>query len=113
MYMIPCYSLHISHPLLPPLPCPYLFLMSVYLLCAKSLQLCLALCNPMDVAYQAPLSVGLSRQEYWRELPCPPAEYLPNPGLELASLDLPDPGIKPTSFTSPALVGRFFISSSM
>ena len=40
------------------------------------------------VARQAPLSMGFSRQEYWSELPCPPPE------------DLPDPGIKPAS---PAL----------
>ena len=43
------------------------------------------------VPYQAPLSMGLSRQEYWSGLPCPP------PG------DLPDPGIKPTSCAAPAL----------
>ena len=48
------------------------------------------------VALQAPLSMGFSRQEYWSGLPCPP------PG------DLPDPGIEPTSFMSPALAGRFF-----
>ena len=36
---------------------------------------------------------GISRQEYWSGLPCPP------PG------DLPDPGIKPTS---PALAGGVF-----
>ena len=42
------------------------------------------------------LSVGFSRQEYWSELPCLP------PG------DLPDPGIKRASLTSPALAGRFF-----
>ena len=46
--------------------------------------------------HQAPLSMGLSRQEYWSVLPCPP------PG------DLPDPGIKPRSFASPALAGGFF-----
>ena len=39
---------------------------------------------------------GLSRQEYWSGLPCPP------PG------DLPDPGIEPTSFMSPALAGGLF-----
>jgi len=27
-------------------------------------QLCPTLCYPMDVAWQAPLSMGLSRQEY-------------------------------------------------
>ena len=32
---------------------------------AKSLQLCLTLCNPMDCSCQAPLSMGFSRQEYW------------------------------------------------
>ena len=40
------------------------------------------------VAYQAPLSVGFSRQQYWSGLP------FPSPG------DLPNPGIKPES---PAL----------
>ena len=40
--------------------------------------------------------MGFSRQEHWRGLPCPP------PG------DLPDPGIKLTSVTSPPLAGGFF-----
>ena len=48
------------------------------------------------VAYQAPLSMGFSRQEYWRGLPCPP------PG------DLPNPRTEPTSPAFPALAGRFF-----
>ena len=47
-------------------------------------------------ARRAPLSMGFSRQGYWRGLPCP------SPG------DRPDPGIKHTSFVSPALGGRFF-----
>ena len=34
------------------------------------------------VACQAPLSMGLSRQEYWSGLPCPPIGYLPNPGIK-------------------------------
>ena len=63
---------------------------------AKSLQLCLTLCNPMTFVHQAPLSVGFSRQEYWSGLPCPHPR------------DLPDPGIKPMS---PALVGRFITTS--
>ena len=54
----------------------------------------------LTVAHQAPLSMGFSRQEYWSGLPCPP------PG------DLPDPGIEPTSLTSPALAGRFFTTSA-
>ena len=33
--------------------------------CAKLLQLCLTLCDPMDCTCQDPLSVGFSRQECW------------------------------------------------
>ena len=58
---------------------------------AKSLQSCPTLCDPMDRAHQAPLSLGFSRQECWSGLP-----FLP-PG------DLPHPGIEPASPVSPAL----------
>ena len=54
-------------------------------------QLCPTLCNPMDIAHQAPLSMGFFRQEYWSGLP------FPYPG------GLPDPRIEPRS---PALWGR-------
>ena len=47
------------------------------------------------LAHQAPLSTGLSRQEYCSGLPCPP------PG------DLPHPGIEPAYPVSPALAGGF------
>ena len=53
-----------------------------------------------NVAHQAPLSMGFSRQEYWTELPFPP------PG------DLPDTGIKPVSLMSSALAGVFFTSTA-
>ena len=52
------------------------------------------------VAYQGPLSVGFSRQEYGSGLPCPP------PG------DLPELGIEPTSLTSPELADGFFTTST-
>ena len=45
-----------------------------------------------------PLSMGLSKQEYWNGLLFP------------APRDLPNPVIEPVSFTSPALAGRFFTS---
>ena len=45
----------------------------------------------MTLAFQAPLSVGFSRKEYWSGLSHPP------PG------DLLDPGIEPASPASPAL----------
>ena len=34
-------------------------------------QLCLTLSDPMDCSYQAPLSMGFSRQEYWSGVPLP------------------------------------------
>ena len=37
------------------------------------------------VAYQAPLSMGFSRREYWSGLPCPPLGNLPYPGIKLMS----------------------------
>ena len=42
------------------------------LYCDKLLHSCLTLCNPMDWAWQVPLSMGFSRQECWSGLPFPP-----------------------------------------
>ena len=39
--------------------------------------------TPWIVAYKAPLSMGLSRQEYWSGLPFPSPGDLPNLGIEL------------------------------
>ena len=41
--------------------------------------------TPWTVARQAPLSMGLSRQEYWSGLPFPSPGDLSNPGTELGS----------------------------
>ena len=41
--------------------------------------------NLWTVAYQAPLSMGFSRQEYWSGLPFPSLENLPNPGIKPGS----------------------------
>ena len=38
--------------------------------------------TPWTVAYQVPLSMGFSRQEYWNGLPFSSAGDLPNPGIE-------------------------------
>ena len=38
--------------------------------------------NPWNIAHQAPLSMGFSRQEYWSGLPFPYPEDLPNPETE-------------------------------
>ena len=55
---------------------------------------------PWLAACQAPLSMGFSRQEYYRGLSCPP------PG------DLPNPGIKPASLLSLLLASRFFTTGA-
>ena len=41
--------------------------------------------TPWTVAYQAPPSMGFSRQEYWSALPFPSPGDLPNPGIEPGS----------------------------
>ena len=41
--------------------------------------------TPWTVTYQAPLSMGFSRQEYWSGLPFPSSGDLPNPGIESRS----------------------------
>ena len=56
--------------------------------------------QPWTVTHQAPLSMGVSRQEYWSGLPCPPLG------------DLPDPWIEPMSLMSPALAGGVFTTST-
>ena len=58
-------------------------------------KLCLTLATLWTVAHQAPLSMDVSRQEYWSGFP------LPSPG------DLSDRGIKPRS---PALQADSLLS---
>ena len=38
--------------------------------------------TPWTVVYQGPLSMGVSRQDYWSGLPFPSPGDLPNPGIE-------------------------------
>ena len=68
-------------------------------MCAKSLQSCLTLCDPMEPT----------------RLLCPwdsPGKntrvgcHFPSPG------DLPNPGMEPMSLRSPALAGKFFTTSA-
>ena len=79
--------------------CLYSFIICM-LVCAKLLWRVWLFVSLWTVAWQAPLAIEFSRQEYWSGLSCPP------PG------DLPDPGIDPTSLTSPALAGGFFATSA-
>ena len=47
------------------------------------------LCDPTDVAHQAPLSMGFPSQEQWSGLPFPSPGHLPE-GIKLASPALAD-----------------------
>ena len=67
---------------------------------AKSLQSCPTLCNPMGYRPPGSSTHGFSRHDYWSGLPRPP------PG------DLPNPGIKLTFLTTPALACKFFTTSA-
>ena len=66
---------------------------------AEVLQSCPTLCfsrvwlfaTLWTVACQAPLSIGFSRQDYWRGLPCPPPGDPPDPGRMYASWQCPSP----------------------
>ena len=44
----------------------------------------------MDIAHRTPLSMGFSKQEYWRRLPSPSPGELPNPRVEHESHALVD-----------------------
>ena len=59
-------------------------------------QSCLTLCDPMDCSPPGSSVHGILLARTLEWVPCPPPE------------DLPDPGIKPTSPSSPALAGAFF-----
>ena len=48
-------------------------------------QSCPTLCNPLTIAYQAPPSMGFSRQEYWSGLPFPSPGDLPDTSIEQAN----------------------------
>ena len=82
-------------------PYHFLFLFNI-LACmhAKSVQSYPALCDLWTIAHQSPLSMGLSRQEYWSGLPFPPPGGLPNSGIKL------------TSLMSPEVAGGFFATSA-
>ena len=68
-------------------------------LCAH---LCLTFCDPMVCNLpQAPLSTGLSFQEYLSGLPFPPLG------------DLPIPGMEPMSLEASPLTGRLFTTEPL
>ena len=68
--------------------------------CTQSLNRVQLVVTPWTVAHQALLSMGFPWRESWSGLPFSSPE------------DLPDTGIVPASLVSPALAGRFFITSA-
>ena len=66
---------------------------------ANSLQSCPTLRDPMDCSPPGSSVRGIL-QARLSGLPCPPPRDLPNPGIKL------------TSLTSPALAGGFFITNA-
>ena len=69
-------------------------------MCAWSLSCVQLFVVPWTVPHQAPVSMGIFRQEYWNGLPPPMLEDLPNPGVELSSP------------VFPALAAGFFTTST-
>ena len=70
-----------------------------YLVCAKSLQSCLTLYNPMDCSPPGSSVGGIFQAKTLEWVACPPPGDLPKSGIELGSLN------------SPALAGGFFTTS--
>ena len=62
--------------------------------------------GPAHMTFQAPLSMGFSRQEYWSGLPFPTPGNDPDSGIESTSL------MSPASHMSAALAVRFFTISA-
>ena len=60
-----------------------MFLVKIYITTVKLLSHVRLFATPWTVAYQAPLSMQFSRQDYWSGLPIPSPGDLPNPGIEV------------------------------
>ena len=65
----------------------------------KSLSRVRLFATPWTAAYQAPLSMGFFRQEYWSGLPFPSPGDIPHPGIEPGS-----PAFQAEALTSEPLV---------
>ena len=80
--------------------CMYIYIYTC-ILCAKLLQSCLILCDPMDYSSLGSSVHGILQTRI----------------LEWAAISFsrgfPDPGIKPVSLKSPALAGRLFTISTI
>ena len=84
--------------------------------CTESLSHVQLFATPSTVAYQAPLSMGISRLVYWSGLPCPPSGDLPgieprSSALQVDSLPFEPPGkLKNTELGSLSFLWGIFPS---
>ena len=82
----------------------------------KSLSRAWLFVTPWTVAYQVPLAMGCSRQEYWSGLPSPSPGDLPDPGIEPESPMLQvnsllsKPSGKPLNYWD-SLLNNFYVAS--
>ena len=76
------------------------FLLQCMKVKVKSLIRVRLLATPWTAAYQAPPSMGFSRQEYWSGLPFPAPGVLPDPGIEPGSPTLVKAEVKADALTS-------------
>ena len=74
---------------------------------AKWLQSCSTLCNPVGCRSLTPLSMGFSRPEYWRVLPCPPPGYIMYSSVYMLILLICSPSIFLTINLFSMFVGLF------
>ena len=80
------------------LPFPFIIIRFIVSLCVSVARSCPIICLTLwTIAWEGPLFIDFSRQEYWSRWP------FPSPG------DLPDPGIEPRS---PALQADSLLSES-
>ena len=66
---------------------------------------------PWTVAYQAPPSMGFSRQECWSELPFPPPGDLPDPRIELGSPALQADALRLNHQGSPSILMEIYFEA--
>ena len=77
-------------------------ILSFCAVCAKLLQSCPTLCNPMDCSPPGFSVHGILQ-----------ARILEWVAMPSSKGDLPEPGIEPFSFMSPALADRFFTTNTI
>ena len=88
---------------------PYFYFINLFLIpaeCSVDLFMSDSLWLPWTVVHQAPLSMGISWQEYWSGLSSPPPGDLPDPRIEPAPSALQADPLLLSHWGSPIPAGR-------